>query len=81
MLAGSNVGDVINLNRYRKRVQQQATRDLAERKTARSGRTKKERAQAKAEAQRQRDQLDAHRREPSTEPPAPDAAAGPDDVE
>jgi hypothetical protein len=81
-----HVGDVINLNRYRKRVQQQAARELADRNAVRRGRSKQDRTQARTQAQRDQEQLDSHRRdapqeatsEPADRDDALDSALAPD---
>ena len=55
------MGDVVNLNRFKKRVVRQQSVKLAEENRARFGRTKSERAIEEHQAKRESDLLDNHR--------------------
>ncbi len=55
------MGDVVNLKRFKKRNEREASAKQAEANRARFGRTKSERALDEARAARASDLLDAHR--------------------
>ena len=55
------MGDVVNLKRFKKRTEREASAKQAEANRARFGRTKSERALEQARASRARDLLDQHR--------------------
>ena len=55
------MGDVVNLKRFRKRVEREQSSKQAEANRARSGRTKSERDLEKRRAKRASDLLDQHR--------------------
>ena len=55
------MGDVVNLNRFKKRVARQQSAKLAEENRARFGQTKSERAIKERQAERESDLLDNHR--------------------
>jgi hypothetical protein len=57
----AGMGDVVNLKRFKKRNEREASAKQAEAKRARFGRTKSERALDEARATRASDLLDAHR--------------------
>lgn len=76
------MGDVVNLNQFRKRVQAEAAAAKAEANTIRHGRSKAERKAQAAEQKRQRDLALGHLREPVSqprgEPSDPDPPASPE---
>lgn len=55
------MGDVVNLNRFRKRTEKESAAKQADANRARFGRTKSERALEKSQSERARTQLDQHR--------------------
>jgi hypothetical protein len=57
----AGMGDVVNLKRFKKRNEREASAKQAEVNRARFGRTKAERALDEARATRANDLLDAHR--------------------
>jgi hypothetical protein len=57
----AGMGDVVNLKRFKKRTERQASAQKAEANRARFGRTKSERVLDEARATRANDLLDAHR--------------------
>jgi hypothetical protein len=76
MLPEISMGDVVNLNRFRKRVQAEAAAAKAEANAVRHGRTKAQRKTDAAERTRQREIVEGHRREPEPEPPGDPGALG-----
>ncbi len=55
------MGDVVNLNRFKKRTEKESAAKQADANRARFGRTKSERALEKDKSERAKTQLDHHR--------------------
>jgi len=60
-MMGASVGDVVNLNRFRKRAEKEHSAKQAKTNRARFGRTKSERAVEEQRANRADEVLDQHR--------------------
>jgi hypothetical protein len=60
-MMGPSMGDVVNLNRFKKRTKRDQSAKQAEANRARFGRTKSERALDEQRANRANDLLDQHR--------------------
>jgi hypothetical protein len=58
---GAGMGDIVNLNRFKKRTERQESAKQAETNRARFGRTKSERSVEQQRADRANDLLDQHR--------------------
>jgi hypothetical protein len=61
LLDGVGMGDVVNLKRFKKRVERRQSEQQAEANRARFGRTKSERSVDELRAKRTSDLLDQHR--------------------
>jgi len=55
------MGDVVNLNRFRKRTEKESAAKQADANRVRFGRSKSERALEKSESERAKTQIDQHR--------------------
>ncbi len=60
-ITGARMGEVVNLNRFRKRVEREQSAKQADANRARFGRTKSERAMEDQRANRADEVLDQHR--------------------
>lgn len=60
-LRGTALGELVNLNRFKKKAARAKVEDRADANRARFGRTKSERAQEEHRTRRARDRLDQHR--------------------
>ena len=60
-MMGADMGDVVNLKRFKKRTEREQSAQQAEANRARFGRTKSERALDEARTKRSSDVLDQHR--------------------
>jgi hypothetical protein len=59
-MTGADMGDLINLNKFRKRVEKERSEQQAATNRAKFGRTKSEREREEARSERARDLLDQH---------------------
>jgi hypothetical protein len=62
------MGNVINLNRFRKRVEREASAKQADANRAKFGRTKAERSSETKRADQAKEHLDQHRIDPEEQP-------------
>jgi len=68
LMTGAGVADVINLKRFKKRMERERSATQAETNRARSGRTKSERARDKKREQRADEFLDQHQLDDGGQP-------------